>query len=136
MSLIEHLEWCYATKVYREEKVSEEKIKKVLEALRLTVFSRGLQSYRVLVISDENIKKRLGEGSFNAQIAKCSHLLVFAVFNHLTPDYISEYIGMTERERDFPEGALDKFKNALLEAHEGVSKEENSQWSDKQAYIH
>ena len=135
MELIKHLNWRYATKKYDESKVSEEKIKQIVEAVNLTASSCGIQPYRVFVISDPSLKSKLGEGSFNGQIANCSHLMVFAAFNDVTPDYIETYIQMSENQRNLPNGAMNDFKNALISFFGPNSAEANALWSEKQAYI-
>lgn len=43
MDLIEQLNWRYANKRYTTVKVSEEKLNRILEAIRLSASSLGLQ---------------------------------------------------------------------------------------------
>lgn len=135
MELINHLKWRYATKKYKEEKVSEDKIKHIVEAVNLTASSCGIQPYRVFAISNSELKAKLGEGSFNGQIANSSHLLVFVALNRITIEYIEDYIKMSERQRNLPEGGLDDLKNALVSYFEPQTADANVIWSDKQAYI-
>ncbi|QNL52297.1 NAD(P)H-dependent oxidoreductase [Olivibacter sp. SDN3] len=135
MELINHLKWRYATKKYTEEKVSEDKINQIVEAINLTASSCGIQPYRVFVISDPELRAKLGEGSFNGQIANSSHLLVFAAFNNISTAYIEKYIQMGEKQRNLPEGAMDDLKNALVSYFGPNSTEANATWSNKQAYI-
>lgn len=135
MELIDHLNWRYATKKYTAEKVSEDKINQILEAINLTASSCGLQPYRVFAISDPAVMAKLGEGSFNGQIANSSHLLVFAGFNDVSTMYIDDYIKMGERQRNLPEGAMKDLKDALNSYFSPNSTEANAIWSDKQAYI-
>lgn len=94
MDLIKNLEWRYAVKKYSDELISEDKIDRIVEAVNLTASSCGIQPYRLFVITDPQIRQRLGEGSFNTQIHASSHLLVFAGFNEITNEYISDYIEM------------------------------------------
>lgn len=42
---------------------------------------------------------------------------------------------MMEKQRNLPEGAMNEYKNVLLNHFKPLSPEENSVWSDKQAYI-
>lgn len=135
MELIKHLKWRYATKKYTEEKVSEGKINQIIEAINLTASSCGIQPYRVFVISDPELRAKLGEGSFNKQIAGSSHLLVFAAFNDISREYIEEYIQMGERQRNLSAGAMDELKNTLISYFGPNGTEANATWSNKQAYI-
>ena len=50
--LIKKLQWRYATKKMNPAKaVPQEKVEHILEAIRLTATSSGLQPYEVLVLS-------------------------------------------------------------------------------------
>lgn len=135
MKVIENLEWRYATKKFSKEKVSVEDLTKILEAINLSASSTGLQPYRILVIENEALRKELGEGSFNAQIWESSHLLVFAAFDKVTTEHISDYMAHIAHERGIPVEALADFKAALIGGLLSRSDEENRAWASKQAYI-
>jgi nitroreductase len=135
MELINHLKWRYATKKYSTEKVSEEKINQILEAINLTASSCGIQPYRVLVVSNPEIRAELGAGSFNGQIVNSSHLLVFAAFNEISTTYIEEYIKMAEKQRNLPEGGMANFTEKLVNYFSANTAEANAVWASKQAYI-
>ncbi|WP_294276782.1 nitroreductase family protein [uncultured Chryseobacterium sp.] len=135
MNLIKNLQWRYAVKKYSDELVSEDKIDQIIEAINLTASSCGIQPYRLFVITNAEIRQKLGEGSFNSQIYASSHLLVFAGFNTITNDYISTYVEMTERQRNLEVGALDILKNTLISHFSMQTPEQNATWSSKQAYI-
>ncbi|MCL4641954.1 MAG: nitroreductase family protein [Olivibacter sp.] len=135
MELINHLKWRYATKKYSTEKVSEEKINQILEAINLTASSCGIQPYRVLVVSNPEIRAKLGAGSFNGQIVNSSHLLVFAAFNEISTTYIEEYIKMAEKQRNLPEGGMANFTEKLVNYFSANTAEANAIWASKQAYI-
>ncbi|MGI4803417.1 MAG: nitroreductase family protein, partial [Janthinobacterium lividum] len=78
MTLLEALEWRYATKKMNGKQVPEEKIEKILDAIRLAPSSIGLQPYNVVVISDPELKKQILPIANNQQqMIDCSHLLVF-----------------------------------------------------------
>jgi nitroreductase len=135
MDLIKNLQWRYAVKKYSEESVSEDKIDRIVEAINLTASSCGIQPYRLFVITNPEVRQRLGEGSFNAQIQASSHLLVFAGFNEITADYITEYVEMMERQRDLEKGGLKMLEDMLIDYFSTQTPEQNTIWSDKQAYI-
>jgi nitroreductase/dihydropteridine reductase len=135
MDLIKNLQWRYAVKKYSDKPVSEDKIDQILEAINLTASSCGIQPYRVFMITNPEIRQKLGEGSFNTQIYASSHVLVFAGFNEITNEYISDYVVMMEQQRDLEKGALDIFKDTLVSFFSTQIPEENAIWSGKQAYI-
>lgn len=135
MDLLEDLNWRYAVKKYTEEKVDDDKLKQILEAVNLSASSCGLQPYRVFVIKDEDLRARLGDGSFNAQILHSSHLLVFAAFNDVTSDHINEYMQLISQTREIPVDALADFSSTLNGHFSTSGTAENRIWADKQTYI-
>jgi len=135
MDLIKNLQWRYAVKKYSDESVSEDKIDRIIEAVNLTATSCGIQPYRLFVITNPEVRQRLGEGSFNAQIHTSSYLLVFAGFNEITTDYITNYIEMMELQRNLEKGGLKILKDTLIDYFSPQTPEQNTIWSDKQAYI-
>lgn len=135
MELIKNLQWRYAVKKYTDELVTEDKIDQIIEAINLTASSCGIQPYRLLVITNPEVRQRLAEGSFNAQIQDSSHLLVFAGLNKITSEYIADYIAMMEEQRNLENGALNGLKDMLIAYFSPQTPEQNAIWSDKQAYI-
>lgn len=135
MDIIKNLEWRYATKKFNNQKVSSSDLKKILEATNLSASSTGLQPYRIFVVENAALRKELGEGSFNAQIAESSHLLVFAAFDKVTKERIDAFISFMAADRQIPEEALTDYKAALVGGLLSRPDEENFNWAVRQAYI-
>jgi nitroreductase/dihydropteridine reductase len=135
MELISNLKWRYAVKKYNDELVSEDKIDQITEAINLTASSCGIQPYRLFVITNQEVKERLAEGSFNTQIKASSHLMVFAGLNKITSEYITAYVSMMEEQRNLESGALVGLKDTLIQYFSSQTPEQNAFWSTKQAYI-
>jgi nitroreductase/dihydropteridine reductase len=135
MELISNLKWRYAVKKYNDELVSEDKIDQIIEAINLTASSCGIQPYRLFVITNQEVKERLAEGSFNTQIKASSHLMVFAGLNKITSEYITAYVSMMEEQRNLESGALVGLKDTLIQYFSSQTPEQNALWSTKQAYI-
>ncbi|MBX9886895.1 MAG: nitroreductase family protein [Flavobacteriaceae bacterium] len=135
MELIKNLQWRYAVKKYSEELVSEDKIDQIIEAVNLTASSCGIQPFRLMVVTNPEIRQKLAAGSFNTQIQDSSHLLVFAAFNKITSEYIAEYVAMMEEQRNLETGALNDYKDLLISHFSTQTPEQNAIWSSKQAYI-
>ena len=56
MSLLDTLNWRYATKkMDPSKKVPQEKLDRILEAIRLAPTSSGLQPYEVFVVSNKEL---------------------------------------------------------------------------------
>jgi nitroreductase len=135
MELIKNLQWRYAVKKYSDKLVSEEKIDKIVEAINLSASSCGIQPYRLFIITNQGVRQKLAEGSFNAQIQASSHLLVLAGLNQITSEYITAYIAMMEEQRNLNNGALSLLSDTLISYFSTQTPKQNTIWSDKQAYI-
>ena len=136
MTLVDSLKWRYAVKKYSDKKVEQAKIDQITEAISLAASSTGLQPYRLIVVDDKAVQKVLGEGSFNSQIAEASHLLVFAAFEKVTPEHLSDYMGLIAKVRNTPLETLDGFHTTLkFHLLESSTAEQNFNWSARQAYI-
>ncbi len=86
MSFLSNLNWRYATKIFdTNKKVSDTDLEKVLEAIRLTPTSFGLQPYHFYVVTNPEVKEKIQAVSWNQpQIGSSSHLIVFAARTDLT----------------------------------------------------
>lgn len=135
MDLQKTLSWRYAVKKYSNQKVSEEDLTKIIDAINLSASSAGMQTYRLFVINDKEIRKAIREGSFNSQIEEASHLLLFAAFENVTQEVIDEYIRHVSREREIPEDQLADFKKSLEFHLLSRTGDQNFIWSAKQAYL-
>lgn len=137
MSLIETLEWRYATKKFDStKKVNEEDVNKIVEAARLAPTSSGLQQFRVIVITNQEIKEKLVDVSFGQSIVQdCSHLLVFAAWDKYTEERIDKAYDFTTDVRDLPRGRFGSYTDKLKSIYIPQSAEENFIHTSKQAYI-
>ena len=65
MSIIDSLNWRYATKKFDPNKqVSDQDIATLKEAIRLSPSSYGFQLYKVIIVTDQKIKKELMKHSY------------------------------------------------------------------------
>ena len=116
MSLIDKLQWRYATKKMDSTKsVTPEKVEQILEAIRLSASSSGLQPYEVLVVTNKAIREKIKAIAWDqSQIVDCSHLLVFAAWDTYTAERINQAFDMTEKMRNFKSEAGDIYRQKLL----------------------
>ncbi|MGJ1430591.1 NAD(P)H-dependent oxidoreductase [Sphingobacterium spiritivorum] len=137
MSLLEDLSWRYATKKYDpSKKVSTEDVHKIIEAARLAPTSSGLQQFRVLLITNQELKEKIVPVAMDQQIiADCSHLLVFAAWDQYTEERIDEIYNRTTDERELPRGRFSSYTDRLKSLYLTQSAEENFVHTARQAYI-
>lgn len=136
MSLIEALNWRYATKKMNGQAVPQDKVDQILEAARLAPTSSGLQPYEVIEITNPELKKELLPHSFNqAQIVDSSHLLVFAAWDTYTEDRINEVFARTHKERGTPPESTKDYQKMLVNNYVPRPAEVNFEHAARQAYI-
>ena len=137
MSLIEKLQWRYATKKMDPTKVvPQDKVEQILEAIRLTASSSGLLPYEVLVITNKEIREKIKPiANSQSQIVDCSHLLVFAAWDNYTAERINDAFDMTEKIRNFTSDAGTAYRQMLLKVYPARDSEINFTHAAKQAYI-
>jgi nitroreductase / dihydropteridine reductase len=136
MSVLESLNWRYATKRMTGEKVPQEKIDAILEAARLAPTSSGLQPFTILSVSDRELLEKIQPIANNQpQITEASHLLVFAAWDDITPEQIQKVFSQVIEERNLPADALDKYKNFLTGHFGSISREDRFNAAARQAYI-
>lgn len=137
MSLLDHLQWRYATKKYDpSKKVSQADVDQIVEAIRLTPTSSGLQQFRLLVITNQALKEQIVPISFGQEIvADCSHLLVFVAWDRYTEDRIVTMYDYITTEREQPADRFIAYTDRLKAKYLPQSAEENFAHTARQAYI-
>ena len=137
MSLIDKLQWRYATKKMDPTKVvPPEKVDQILEAIRLTASSSGLQPYEVLVITNKEVREQIKPiANGQSQITDCSHLLVFAAWDTYTAERINNAFDMTEKLRNFTSESGKAYREMLLKVYPARDAEINFTHAAKQVYI-
>ena len=136
MSLIEDLQWRYATKKMSGRAVDQEKVDQIVEAARLAPTSSGLHPFKIIEISNPEIKKKIQPIAFNqSQIVDSSHLLVFAAYDEYTKERVDAPFKQQEVERGLPAGFADDYKNGLFAKLQTQSKDQHFEHAARQAYI-
>ncbi|HAF33798.1 MAG TPA: NAD(P)H-dependent oxidoreductase [Sphingobacterium sp.] len=136
MSLLNDLQWRYATKKMNGTRVPEEKINYILEAARMAPSSSGLQQYKIIVISDKALLEKIKGVAYNqSQITDCSHLLVFAAWDHYDDERISKVFNYIMDERGLPHSTMNAYKETIMDLYEKSGTEWQAHHAAKQSYI-
>ena len=116
MDLLQALNWRYATKKMDPTKsVPEAKVQRILEAIRLTATSSGLQPYEVFVVTNPEVRAKIQAAANNqAQITEGSHLLVFAAWNDYTAERINMMFDYNNEVRGFVNEGAENYRKMLL----------------------
>ncbi|AKP50603.1 NAD(P)H-dependent oxidoreductase [Cyclobacterium amurskyense] len=136
MELIDKLNWRYAAKAMNGEKIAQEKVDNIIEAISLAPTSSGLQPFEVIVITNQEIKEKIKPIAWNQSvITDCSHLLVFAAWDTYTEERINKMFDLTNEQRGFTNEGWENYRKQLLTTYPNRSAEENFNHAAKQAYI-
>lgn len=137
-TLLEALNWRYATKTFDpERKLSADTLEALEESMRLTPSSFGLQPWKFIVIGSDAIKEKLPPISWDQQQLKdCSHVVVLAAKVKYTREDVADFITCTAEARNQTEESLsgyEQFAGGFVDqANEQGFVEE---WTKKQVYI-
>lgn len=149
--LLQALNWRYATKKYDvNKKLDESALNTLLEALRLTPSSLGMQPWKFLVIENKEVRSKLKEAGFSqSQWTDASHLIIFCAKNKVSNSDAERFLQSIAEQRSISRSSLDSFgKNifdfikviklsnlfgrGIMRLITGMSAID---WSDKQCYI-
>ena len=79
MESLDKLNWRYASKAMNGQKVTQERIGNIIEAISLAPTSSGLQPFEIIVITNQEVKEKIKPIAWNQSVVTdCSHLFVFA----------------------------------------------------------
>ena len=136
-NFIENQNWRYATKKFdATKKVSDSDLAILKEAIRLSTSSYGLQPYKVLIIENEEVRKKLQPVSWGqSQIVDASHLFVFANFTNIEDTHIDNYIENIAKTRGINTSDLKGYSDFMKTKIVPLPEEMKSNWTAKQTYL-
>jgi nitroreductase len=136
-TLINALEWRYATKKFNPEKhVSEEDFQTLLASIRLAPTAFGLQPFKVFNITSEADRTRLKEIASNqSQVLDASHVLMLCSFTELNDAYLDNHFEWMAASRNVSIDKLEGFKNHVKSYIASLDTEQCASWTAKQVYL-
>jgi len=137
MTLIDKLNWRYATKKYdASKKIGADKVERILEAIRLTPSSSGLQPFEVLLVTNPEKRAQIQAVAWNqAQVTEASHLLVFAAWDNITEARIDMMFDLTNQQRGFINDGWEAYRKQLKGIVAARGDQANFDAAARQAYI-
>ena len=133
MDFLSKLNARYATKVFdATKKISETDMEKLLEAIRLSASSLGLQPYKVLVVKDPAIRAELRKVAWNqSQITDASVLLVFAVDYAADEKTADDFIDLIAQTRNVTAESLSGYGDMIKGTIKKLNAEQLETWVSK-----
>jgi len=137
MNVIESLKWRASVRKYdTAKKVNEQDLETLLEAGNLTATSMGLQPFKIVVVSNDELKKQLVPMSYNQQqVGEASHVLVFAIETNINQNTIDAYIERAIELRKTTISDLQGYKDSMSNYISMMDEDTRATWATKQAYI-
>jgi nitroreductase/dihydropteridine reductase len=137
MNIINALQWRYATKKFdATKKISAQDVDELLEVLRLSPSSFGLQPWKFVVVKNPALRQQLKGAAWNqAQITDASHLIVLCARTDLNPAFVRTYIEHTAEARKASVESLKGFEDMMLGSINTRSKDAVVDWNKHQVYL-
>ncbi|WP_298344312.1 NAD(P)H-dependent oxidoreductase [uncultured Algibacter sp.] len=137
MDTIKQLKWRYATKKFDTTKtLSKAKLDVILQAFNLTATSFGLQTIKLVVIEDKDIRGALVAPAFGQkQVQNASYLLVICIQKNIEDTDVTTYYNNIKSIRNTSETILKPYRDELIKMMQDKTVKERQQWSTNQAYI-
>ncbi len=137
MNTNEHLEWRYATKKFDPtKKIPAKEVAELLETLRLSPSSFGLQPWKFVVVANEKLRAELKPHAWNqAQVTDASHLLVLCSLKKMDEAYIKQFVTHLAEVRAIPRQSLEQYEQIMLGFLNGKTEDQISHWMQNQVYI-
>jgi nitroreductase len=135
--LLDKLNWRYAAKKMDPSKtVPQDAVDRIVESIRLTATSSGLQPFELFVVTNSEMREKIRPVSWNqAQVTDCSHLLVFAAWDNYTEERINMMFDLVNTERGVINEGWEAYRKQVLATYVPRDAEVNYQHAARQAYI-
>lgn len=136
-TIIENLNWRYATKKFNaEKKIAKADLEILKQAVRLSASSYGLQPYHVILVENEALRTKVKSAAYNqSQITEASDLLIFANITDVGAKEVNDYIQNMASVRAIPTTSLKGFEDIMNNVVTGLTPEAKQNWTAKQTYI-
>ena len=135
-SIIEALNWRYATDRFVSNKIPEKTLNTILEASRLAPSSMNFQPWKYISVESPELRKQMFEAGYKQQaIIEAPTLLVLTIPNTLTSVNVDHIIEATAEARDTEVYSLSGYRKMLQGFVDKTEPDKFFDWSRRQAYI-
>lgn len=127
----------YATKKFEPGALLPSEVLQVLlESLRLTPSSFGLQPWHFLVVQNQKIREQLKKASWNQnQVCDASVHLVFCRPRQFGVAQVDAFVDLVAKTRKQEQSQLKAYRDMMVQFIESQTEKELEIWMEKQIYI-
>jgi len=120
----------YATKSFDGRKIPESEVSELMEIIRNAPSSFNIQPWKIIVVTENNLKEKLTPSSMNQkQIESCSHLLVFCANKDIAGN-IDKLEKLMKKA-----GANTGYIEIMRGFDKSLSEEQKLAWAQRQTYL-
>lgn len=135
-SIIEALNWRYATDRFVNNPISEEKFQIIMEAARLAPSSMNFQPWKYISVASPELRQQIFEAGYQQKaIIEAPTLLVLTIPNILTKANVDHIITASAEARNTDPASLDGYRKMLQGFVDKTDPSKFFDWSRRQAYI-
>jgi nitroreductase len=137
MNILENLKWRYATKKFDSTyQLSESELNTIKEVIQLSPASFGLQPYKVLIVTNPEIREQLKAVSWNQpQVTDASALLVFVKNKNVDESEVDLFVENIINTRGVTKEMLAEYEGMMKHAVSSQTDDQKSNWVEKQIYL-
>ena len=137
IDITESLEWRYATKKFDPNaKIPEYQLNTLLNSVRLSPSSMGLQPYHFIRVVNASVRAELRRYSHNqSQITEASELIVFTAMKSIGENEIREFVERNAKIRKKDPESVQRQIGKLTRFIDKFEGESLFDWTSRQAYI-
>jgi len=137
MNILENLKWRYATKKFDSTyQLSELELDTIKEVIQLSPASFGLQPYKVLIVTNPEIREQLKLASWNqSQITDASALLVFVKNKNVDETEVDLFVENIINTRGVTKEMLAEYEGMMKHAVSSQTEDQKGNWVEKQIYL-
>lgn len=136
VTILESLKWRYAVKRMNGQKVPDEKLEIILEAIRLAPTSLGLQAFSVVLVSDPELRAKIAPAIENQpQVTEGSHVLIFAAWTDFSSENLEKHMELIAKTRGADPEWLKWRSKKIANSLAAKSPEQLLNWTMRQTYI-
>lgn len=135
-SIIEALNWRYATDRFVNNPISEEKLNTIMEAARLAPSSMNFQPWKYISIESPELRQQIFEAGYSQKaIIEAPTLLILTIPNILTTDNVDHVVKAAAEARNTDPSTLVGYRKMLQSFVDKTEPSKFFDWSRRQAYI-
>ncbi len=136
-NILDALNWRYATKKFdNTKKINDTELEILLEALRLSPSSYGLQPWKFIVANNKDIRLKIRDIAYHqSQTTDASNLIIFTIKKNIDTNLVDEYLKFISKERGIEQDKLQGLGDMIKGTFINKSNDDLKNWASKQLYL-